>query len=251
MARLRGPGGCPWDAKQSLESLKPYLLEEAYEVLEAMEHDDTAAHREELGDLLLQIVFQAEIAQETGLFDMADIAQGLDAKLRRRHPDVFAPADTAHATDAAAPPADATAALARWERIKATERPKGRGRLSGVPQALPALLRAWRSAQKAHASDVPCPQLATTWDTLTTQLQALQHEASAPTHAGRTEQLTGAVGDVLFGLVAQCRSLDIDPEAALRRTVDRFQTDFAAREQALARAAAPSGQTALDPPGGV
>jgi MazG family protein len=130
MARLRAPGGCPWDAEQTLDSLKPYLIEEAYEVLEAIEREDVEKHREELGDLLLQVVFQAEVMQERPSFDITDVVEAISDKLLRRHPHVFG-SETAD---------DATGALRNWETVKAQERTAGQSVLDGIPPTLPALL---------------------------------------------------------------------------------------------------------------
>jgi MazG family protein len=142
MARLRGPGGCPWDLEQTLTSLRPYVLEETYEVLEAIDAGDARAHREELGDLLLQIVFQARIAEEEGRFSFADVADAIHDKLVSRHPHVFGDSDAK----------DADAVLRQWAAIKRKEneaRGGGKSVLEGVPREMPALARAERLTEKA------------------------------------------------------------------------------------------------------
>jgi tetrapyrrole methylase family protein/MazG family protein len=155
MARLRGPDGCPWDREQTLATLRPYVLEETYEVLEAIEDGDPEAHREELGDLLLQIVFQARIAEEEGRFDFAGVADAISEKLLSRHPHVFGPG--AQGADARPDPGapgvrDADGVLRQWAALKKQENEaKGRGKsvLEGVPRELPALARAERLTEKA------------------------------------------------------------------------------------------------------
>src|SRR5881296_87030 len=142
MARLRAPGGCPWDREQTPETLRPYLLEEVYEVLEAIDHGDAEAIRDELGDLLLQIVFQSQLAAEAGRFTVADVASAIADKLVRRHPHVFGDVQVR----------DAQEVVRNWRRIKAEER-RGKGEdddvFAGVPAALPALLRAEQLGEKA------------------------------------------------------------------------------------------------------
>ena len=142
MDRLRGPGGCPWDREQTLRSLRPYVLEETYEVLEAIDAGDSREHCEELGDLLLQIVFQAQLAKEEGRFDFADVAQAISNKLVSRHPHVFGDADVK----------DAEGVLRQWAALEREEKKaKGRGEsvLEGVPKEMPALARADRLTEKA------------------------------------------------------------------------------------------------------
>lgn len=229
MAILRAPGGCPWDAEQTLASLKPYLIEEAFETVDAMDQGDTKAHCEELGDVLLQVIFQAEIAQETGAFDVADVACALDAKLKRRHPDVFASPQA----PAQARPQDAQNALDRWEAIKAAERPRRKGRLSGVPKGMPALVRALRTSQKAASTGFDWPTLQGSLDKVAEEMgelrEAIQDRAAQADNAA----IESEMGDVLFSLVNVCRRLDIDPEAALRGTINRFHHRFEHVEQRL------------------
>src|SRR5437016_222282 len=153
MDRLRDPGGCPWDREQSLRSLTPYLLEEAHEVIEAIEAGDAAHHREELGDLLFQVVFQARIAREEGKFDFADVCDGISDKLTRRHPHVFGDVSVSGSREV----------VRNWERIKAEERTqKGqapRSAIGGVPAGLPALVRGERITEKAAAVGFDWPDM--------------------------------------------------------------------------------------------
>lgn len=230
MTRLRAPGGCPWDREQTMRSLRPYLLEEAYEVLDAMEQQDAKAHCEELGDLLLQIVFQAEIAQETSLFDMAQIAQSLNDKLKRRHPDVFP--DSHAAQTAVAVVTSSGQALNRWEQLKAQERGQRKGRLSGVPKAMPALLRAMRTSEKAASAGFDWPDLHGAWDKVKEEIGEFEAACTQPGTIGQAN-MTEEMGDLLFSLVNVCRKVHIDAEAALRQTLDKFQHRFEHVEQAL------------------
>ena len=216
MGRLRGEAGCPWDRAQSLESLKPFLLEETYEVLDAIDQGDPEAHKEELGDLLLQVVFQAEIRRQEGRFDAADVAQAISDKLVRRHPHVFAGdhTDRAEATEL-------ESGWKRWEAIKASE--KGpRSTLAGVPRALPALLRAQRVQEKASRVGFDWPEVSGPLDKLTEELGELR-EAMAQ---GDREAISHELGDLLFSLVNLARFLDLVAEEALRSTVDRFTRRF-------------------------
>lgn len=223
MARLRAPGGCPWDAEQTLDSLKPYLIEEAYEVLEALELGRADKHREELGDLLLQVVFQAEVRAEDGTFDMAAVARAITDKLVRRHPHVFG--DT--------PAEDADGALRNWEAIKAQERSARESVLDGIPGNLPALLRAMRAGEKAAAVGFDWPSAA--------EVEAKVHEEWQELHdaaddGGDREHLHEELGDLLFAVVNWARHLGLDAEAALRDATGKFSRRFRFVEQELAAA---------------
>lgn len=223
MHTLRAPGGCAWDAEQTFTSLKPYLIEEAYETIEAMESGDTAAHCEELGDLLLQVVFQAEIAQETQAFSVAHVVRGIDEKLIRRHPHVFADAKA----DSAA------GALQQWETIKAQERPAKKGRLDGVPRALPGLTRAFRVGEKAAAVGFDWPDISGSIAKINEEWAELEEAMRTPE---KPHPIHEEMGDMLFALVNLCRHLKIDPEEALRHTIDKFQRRFKHMETAMANA---------------
>lgn len=225
MARLRAPGGCPWDREQTLESLETYLLEECYEVLDALAAGETRAHREELGDLLLQIVFQSEIRAEADEFDFAEVADAIHDKLIRRHPHVF---QDGSAMDAAAVPK-------KWEDIKAQERHESgkshEGRLDGVPKTAPALLQALRIGEKAAAAGFDWPGLDGPRDKVDEEWAELEAEIKSGNAAGIKDEM----GDVLYAICNLSRHLGVDPEAALRQTLGKFRRRFRAIEVALDR----------------
>jgi tetrapyrrole methylase family protein/MazG family protein len=227
MAKLRAPDGCPWDRKQTHESLKPYLVEEAYEVLEAIDHGDPGRLREELGDLLLQIVFHAQIAGEHERFSMEDVMHSLSEKLIRRHPHVFGgPGQKGQAKTA-------DDVKVTWEQIKRDERERsGRGEsaLDGVPKTLPALLRAFQVQARAARVGFDWSELRPVLQKLEEELHELQEvlqardtgDAAAPSK----DALQAELGDVLFTVVNLARHLTINPEEALRGTVNRFIDRF-------------------------
>ena len=229
MAALRTPGtGCPWDLEQSFRTIAPYTLEEAYEVADAIEHDDLEQLREELGDLLLQVVFHARMAEEQGAFDFGDVVETITEKLVRRHPHVFADAE-GHT---------AAAVKGMWERIKSDEKAakaakKGQsgqsGALAGVPVALPALTRALKLQDKAGAVGFD-------WNDPKAVLAKIREEADEIEQALDQDDVgvTAEVGDLLFAAVNLARHLKADPEALLRATNQKFERRFAAIEQALA-----------------
>lgn len=213
MARLRGDGGCPWDREQSRDSLRPFLLEEAYEVLEALEIGDPAAMREELGDLLFQVVFHVQIAQERGEFSMGDLLGALVEKMVRRHPHVFGD----HRLETAAE------ALAQWEAIKQAEgSTQRRSTLHGIPRGLPALLRAQRVQHRAS-------RVGFDWRTPAEALDKVREEATEVDTAlrrGTSEQIGAELGDLLFAVVNVTRLAGVDPEVALQGAVERFRERF-------------------------
>ncbi len=223
MTRLRAPDGCPWDAEQDLHTLRRYLIEEAHEVLEVIDQlgpsgdGDWQAHRDELGDLLFQVVFQSEIQREAGRFDLGDVAQAIHDKLVRRHPHVF--------EGKARQPGD-------WERIKAEERAaKGiehRSALDGVPTGLPALMRAYRLGKKANAVGFDWPDPGGVVEKIKEELGEVE-EALA---SGDKEHFAEEIGD-LYAIVNLSRHMEVDPEAALRGTMRRFQARFALVEEGL------------------
>jgi len=222
MHRLRGPNGCPWDREQTRTSLKPYLIEEAYEVLEAIEAGGLESLREELGDLLFQVVFHAEIAAERGEFTMADLLERLADKMVGRHPHVFG---------------DATVdtpgqALAQWEAIKQREaQAQGRPRsvIDGVPRALPALVRAQRMQSKAARVNFDWPDARAAW----TKVEEEIRETSAALAAGDSGRLTEELGDVLFSLVNVARLSSLDAEDVLQRAIEKFRRRFTTMEADL------------------
>jgi nucleoside triphosphate diphosphatase len=226
MAALRTPGtGCPWDLEQDFATIAPYTIEEAYEVADAIARGDMDDLREELGDLLLQVVFHARMAQEQGAFDFGDVVQTLTEKLVRRHPHVFG--------DARGLKLDAVNEL--WNRIKDEERAQKptaeNGALAGVPVALPALTRALKLQAKAG-------KVGFDWNDPHAVLAKIREEADeieAELVAGRRAAAAAEVGDLLFAVVNLARHLDADPEATLRATNEKFVRRFAAIEQALAQ----------------
>ncbi len=230
MQRLLAPGGCPWDREQTLQTLRPYVTEEAHEVVDAIDSGSPEELREELGDLLLQIVFQSELARAQGWFGPDDVVAAICDKLVRRHPHVFGDVQVSGTSEV----------LANWEVIKAQEK-QGRGVLDGVPKALPALLRASRVGDKAARVGFDWPDLAGARSKVDEELGELD-EALA---SGDARAIEHELGDVLFALVSVARKASVDPEAALRGTLDRF----GARVRAVEQAAADSGSalSALSP----
>lgn len=223
MARLRGSDGCPWDREQTRTSLKPFLIEEAYEVLEAIDGCDDDALVEELGDLLFQVVFHAQIGAEASAFDMADILRRLCDKMTTRHPHVFG--ETRVAT--------AEAALAQWEAIKQREGQSGgrqRSLVDGVPVALPALTRAQRMQSKAARVKFDWPHATAAW----AKVEEEMGEARAALAAGDVAHLDEELGDLLFSIVNVARLSAIDAEGALQRAIEKFRRRFTEMESALA-----------------
>jgi tetrapyrrole methylase family protein/MazG family protein len=220
MARLRGPGGCPWDREQTHASLKKYIVEEAYEVLEAIDGGDPSALAEELGDLLLQIVFQARIAEEAGGFAADDVVRAITAKLIRRHPHVFGEGEAATADEV----------LHNWELIKKTE---GKGRKSlfdGIPRSLPALLRAARVQSRAASVGFDWRQAAEVMPKLREEVAEIDQALAAGDPGGAADEL----GDLIFAVVNLARHLKVDAEDCLNRTNERFMARFAHVERRLA-----------------
>ena len=225
--------GCPWDIDQTFRTIAPYTLEEAYEVADAIERDDMPGLREELGDLLLQVVYHAQMASESGAFDFAAVAQGIADKMVARHPHVFGDAviDTAEEQTAS------------WEARKAAERAARAtpdaaeapaGTLDGVARALPALLRAEKLQKRAARVGFDWPEIGPVIDKIEEELGELRAELAAGTvdRARATDEL----GDVLFAVANLGRHLKLDPEAALRATNDKFERRFRHIERRLAEA---------------
>lgn len=246
MATLRAPGGCPWDRKQTHESLKPYLLEETYEVLETIDHQDQGKLKEELGDVLLQVIFHSQIASEAGHFTINDVLQQLADKLVRRHPHVFGK------TDEGPPSLNADQVLHRWEEIKRVERQtdgRSESLLDGVPKTLPALLRAYQL--QARASRVGfdwshnAEGLAQVFTKIEEEIHELQAALATPAETAdrpserafppAQEAVVAEIGDVLFSLVNLARLIKVNPEDALRLASTRFADRFTYIEQAAAR----------------
>jgi len=217
MARLRGPGGCPWDREQNFDTIKPYLLEETYEVLEAIDMRDWPALADELGDLLLQAVFFAQMASEENKFRIDDSIDAIVHKLIRRHPHVFADGDAKTSDDV----------KRRWDEIKADEKKtRGepvRGLLESVPRTLPALVEAQQIASKAAGVGFDWENAEQVLDKLDEELR----ELAGAREGGSRKELEGEIGDLLFVLVNLARFLKVDPEQALRRTNGKFRKRFA------------------------
>ncbi len=214
MARLRGPGGCPWDREQTHESIKGNLIEETYEAVDAIDAGDMDELRAELGDVLMQVVFHAQMAQERGDFDICDVIDGISEKLIRRHPHVFADATVECAEEV----------VDRWEQIKSAE--KGFEHrisiLDGVPKTLPALSRAMEISKRAAKAGFEWPNLAAVIDKLDEEVHELKQELDE----GNRERAAEEIGDLLFTIVNVARWVKVDPEDALRAMTKRFATRF-------------------------
>ena len=218
MTTLRGPNGCPWDRKQTLPDLKPYVIEEAYEVVDAIDRDDRAALLEEVGDLLLEAVFIAEITREEGTFDVYDSVTAIHDKLVRRHPHVFA--------DAVA--SDAEEVLVNWEKLKSEERKaENKSVLSGVPASLPALLKASRLTEKAARVGFDWRRTEDVFGKLDEEMDELR-EAVASGDKGRIHD---EIGDLLFTIANIARKVEVNAEEALQSTNRKFLRRFESMEK--------------------
>jgi MazG family protein len=234
MQRLLAPDGCPWDREQTLETLVPYLIEETYEVVDALAEGSVADHCEELGDLLLQVVFQAELRFSEGQFGIDDVARGIVTKLIRRHPHVFADVRVSGTGEV----------LSNWAKLKAVEKAeRGKhGALHGIPRSAPALLRATRAGEKAAAAGFDFA----TADDARGKVDEELRELDAARLAGDAASLKGELGDALFALVNLGRKLDLDAESALREATDRFARRFAHLEAALGAVGRAVGEASPD-----
>jgi len=235
MERLRAPDGCPWDREQDLRTLRPYVLEETYEVLEAIDGGDPREHCEELGDLLLQIVFQAQLRREEGRFDFADVAEAISNKLVSRHPHVFGDSVVK----------DAEGVLKQWAALKRAEKQaKGGGKsvLEGVPREMPALARADRLTEKASRIGFDWPDATGPREKVAEELAELD-EAIAKGDRGAIEH---ELGDLLFAGANLARKLGVAPEEALRAAVGRFVSRFEHVEGELERRGVPHGGATLE-----
>ena len=225
MARLRSPGGCPWDREQNFDTIKPYLLEETYEVMDAIDARDFEGLAEELGDLMLQAVFFAQMASEEGRFNIGDSVDAINNKLIRRHPHVFGDAVAKTSGDV----------KRRWEEIKAAEKPRPKGLLAGVPRSLPALVEAQQIASRAAGAGFD-------WENLEQVLDKLREELAELKAAHEHPEVENEIGDLLFVIVNIARFLKVDPEQALRKTNAKFRRRFGRIEEGLAA----SGKTLQD-----
>ena len=226
MRRLRAEDGCAWDREQTLESLRPFVIEEAHEVVDAIDRGDPAALCDELGDLLLQAVFLARVSAERGDFDVVDALRAIRGKLVRRHPHVFGE----RAGDGRPP--DAAEVRRLWERIKADEqRTAGRppGALGSIPESLPALLRAWRLGKRAAAVGFDWPDGSGVEAKVAEELA----ELAAARRAGSAADVEEELGDLLFAVANLARHLDVDPESALRAANRKFAARFTVLEARL------------------
>lgn len=229
MIRLRAPDGCPWDREQTFDSIKPFLLEETYEVMDSIDARDWPGLAEELGDLILQSVFFAQMAAEEGRFDIRDSLDAINNKLVHRHPHVFADGDAKTSADV----------TRKWDEIKAEEKAgtkdgksKPAGRLAGVPRSLPALVEAQQIASRAARAGFD-------WENVEQVLEKLKEELgelNAARQAGSAEAMEDELGDLLFVVVNIARFLQVDPEQALRRTNAKFRRRFNHVEDGLAAA---------------
>jgi tetrapyrrole methylase family protein/MazG family protein len=214
METLRSEKGCPWDREQTRDSLKPFLLEETYEVLEAIETGEPSEIKEELGDLLLQVIFHAEIAKERKEFDIEDILLQLQEKLIRRHPHVFGDAMSKNSQEV----------LQKWEEIKRGEEKnkKRKSALDGVPKELPALMRAHQLQGRAARVGFDWKEQEPVWEKVCEELKELETAKSE----GQKKRIEAELGDLFFALVNWARFMRIDPEEALRKTNQRFYDRF-------------------------
>ena len=225
MARLRAPDGCPWDREQNHETLKPYLIEEAYEVLDAIDDEDPKGLTEELGDVLLQVVFHAQVAREAGHFEIEDVARAISDKLVRRHPHVFGDVEAKNSDEV----------LVNWEQIKSEERKeKGKenaSQMDGIPRHLPALQCAERIQKKAA-------RVGFDWET-TEEIAAKAREEVEEfievLASGDRDKMLDELGDVLFSIVNLARFVGLPPEEALTRTNTKFIRRFNYIEEKLRR----------------
>ena len=265
MRRLRGPGGCAWDRQQTVATLRTYLIEESHELLDAIDGLGPVAQldaealelappqpaasaealsqwREELGDVLLQVAFQAQIADEGGWFDLEDVGQAIADKMIRRHPHVFRPDGPAAAAGDALPSPDAPDAAQVKDRWEQQKRQEGKGALAGVPRNLPGLLRAHRIGEKAARIGFDWPDADGVWSKVTEELTELK-EAAGSGDRGRIQE---ELGDLLFALSNLGRHLGVDAELGLRGTLDRFTSRFGHVERAVEERHGPAHRASLD-----
>lgn len=233
MARLRDPkGGCPWDLEQNFLTIAPYTIEETYELVEAIESNEPKAIKEELGDVLFQVVFHAQMASEAGLFDLDSVAKTVADKMIERHPHVFGDRDAKTSNDV----------LVNWESDKAAKRAKqaaSEGRvpsaLDGVSAALPAATRAVKLQTRAARVGFDWAEAKDVLAKIREEIAELESEITTAANAPNRDALEDELGDVFFAVANLARKLDIDPETALRRTNRKFERRFRGIEEALAK----------------
>jgi nucleoside triphosphate diphosphatase len=241
MKRLLAPDGCPWDREQTLDTLRSYLIEETYEVLEAIEHGTPAEHCDELGDLLMQIVFQSELRAAEGAFDVDDVVRAIRDKLVRRHPHVFGDAKVENSAEV----------LAQWQELKEREKAdkkQRRGTLEGIPRALPALTRALRLSERAAQVGFDWPDVAGCRAKVAEECAEVDQAIASrdPARPAQPAQIEGEIGDLLFAIVSLARKLGHDPEAALRGANAKFERRFAFIEDRLRERGRTPKQSNLD-----
>ncbi len=242
MAALRAPDGCPWDREQTIDTLKKYVLEETYELLEAIDRHDHEALREELGDFLFEAVFVAQLEPEAGHFSIADSVRSIADKLVRRHPHVFARGEEE------APLETANQVRVRWEEVKAEERggqAKPQTLLSGIPPALPALLRAYQIGARAHSVGFDWDRPADVIEKIREEVDEVAEVVSgdAPLDRDRAEE---EMGDLLFAIAHLSRRLGIEPETALRKANDKFTRRFTNMETRIVDRGARMAEMSID-----
>jgi XTP/dITP diphosphohydrolase/ATP diphosphatase len=226
MARLRGPDGCPWDREQTFDSIKRHTLEETYEVFDAIERRAWPDLKDELGDLLLQVLFYAQMASEAGYFTLQDVAANLNAKLVRRHPHIFAGAQVADSTDV----------LRNWEQIKQSEKKASSdvpsSMLDDIPRSMPAVLEASKLGSRAAKVGFDWPNADGLFDKLQEEIGELKAELTPSSDSQSKTAIEAEFGDLLFTAVNLARHLKVDPESALRAANAKFRSRFAAMESA-------------------
>ena len=235
MAQLRAPGGCPWDREQTFDTIKRHTLEETYEVFDAIERRAWPDLKDELGDLLLQVLFYAQMASEAGYFDLSDVAENLNAKLIRRHPHIFA---NTVATDS-------SSVLRNWEEIKLEERrskPPAPSILDDIPRTMPASLEATKLGSKAAKVGFDWPDVSGLFEKLAEETAELRTEIAC----ADTEKIETEFGDLLFTTINLARHLHTDPESALRRSNAKFRARFAEMERASGGSSQLASMTAED-----
>jgi MazG family protein len=244
MSTLRGPNGCPWDKQQDFNSLKPMLVEEVYEVLEAIDDEDFDGLAEELGDLLLHVVFHSQLGKESGKFDIAVVIEKISDKLVRRHPHVFG-------DESASTPEEV---IKNWEAIKAQEKaeklktqaPEQRSLLDGIPSKLPALHEAHQISSRAARVGFDWPEVGGVFEKLEEEVQELKEVISSNGEDSRRERLEDEIGDMFFVMVNIARYLKIDSESALKRANRKFKSRFRFMEDEIAKQGKSLDQTSLE-----
>jgi MazG family protein len=234
MATLRAPHGCPWDREQTFESLSQFVLEEAYEVVDAIDRGDLSALREEIGDHIFEGVFLSQIAADQGAFSVADALRTVSDKLVRRHPHVFRDDGGVHDAESKERAPSADAALSRWDAQKAQDRARSgqpASTLTGLPKSLPALLRAYKIGKRAAGAGFDWTTAPDVVDKIEEEVRELRETlAESPSNTERAEE---EMGDLLFAIANLSRKLGIEPEAALRKANEKFTARFTAMEQRI------------------